>query len=272
MLDDHSALSIGDYDESKVQARPREEEANREDERQSIRSMLEAREAKIVQSIEFRIKYPRKVPTKVPPGVEFDKAHEEKAQLPDTFTDEELLGISLAPLWKQWRKCGGLLKELEENELAKAEIDPDKAAGEEKVTQWTIYDSADLTDSLKMREDALYGIVGARSMYRLRHMRELVDRERSLFMNKKNFVQAFAQSESAERTPTKKKSRSPNTSVKPFKLSESPSMLKKIRVMDCKSLIQDMKQSFDGHLATLHRIRKDQLEKEVAREHATSGR
>lgn len=282
-LIDHSAMSIGEYDPAKIVARPKEEANGREVERQAIRSMLEAREAKIMQSIEWKLKYPRKVATKVPSGVEFDKANEAQVQLPDNFSDEELLGPSLTPLWVHWRRSGGLLSELT------AEREGEKGDEDEAEGKWTVFDSTDLIDSLRLREDALYGLVGPKAMYRLQHLREMVERERQLFLNKRNYL--FAEEAKLKRITTprlgdekvlsassfgsppahnsesrQRKRVSATTHTKPFNLSQSPTMQRRLKVMDSSTAIAEMKAKLEKHLKTLHAVRKEQLEREVARE------
>ncbi len=284
-LSETSAVGISTYDDEEAARRPPEEHESRQTEREKIKAELESREAKIAQNIHFKVKYPQKVPTRVPPGVEFDKAQEQRLVLPDDFTDEELLGPSLYPLWQCWKATGGLL-------------------GVDGVpTDWTLYDSQDLIDSLKGREEVLFGVVGRLSLRRIAQMCELVDRERQMFLNKKAFHEREAQREeefmaeaggsgedgSSEnyQTPspartTKSSSKSPHlrgvpdarpretTKVQPFRLSHSPTALRKLKLIDSKKLVQEMKKNFEKHMKAMHMLQKDQLESQLQRVRASS--
>lgn len=247
-----TADAIDEYDAEKAASRAPEEDPSRKEEREEIRAMLETRERKMCQHIEFRMKYPTKVPTRVQPGVEFDKAHEERRVLPDDHTDEDLLGPSLAPLWWRWKRNGGL------EGLSKRSGVPDGAAN---ADEWNVFDSAELIDSLKAREEIVYGQVGPKSQARLQRMRELVQRE--LHMHKNRLVGAmgqksiFGKGESSRQTTI--------TVPVPFTLSQSPVTLRRMKMVDSDKLITELRQSFDKHQQAVHQIRKAQLQREVHR-------
>lgn len=271
-LSSSEAQHTGGYDAAAVVKRPPEEDLSRTMERERVKAMLISREAKIVQNIEFKLKYPQKVPTRVTHGVEYDKAHEERRVPPDDFNDSELLGPSLHPLWVQWKESGGLL-------------------GYEGMpsSEWTMYDTNDLIDSLRAREDVLYGVIGKRSMRRLIQMRELVEREKQMFINKQNMIlgsgtprgtdadgitprgphsgDEASQIRSRQATSTQRGRvhSGKMTKVRPFHLSTSPMANRKLRIIDSAELLSEMKHNFEKHLKTLHQLRKEQLQREVTR-------
>jgi len=258
-------------------ARPKEEAIDRTLERERIKAFINSREAQLVQNIEFKVKYPQKVPTRVPPGVEYDKAHEERRALPDDFADTELLGPSLYPLWRQWKASGGLL-----------------GADGMPSEEWTMYDSNDLIDSLSGREDFLYGHIGPRALRRLVEMRSLVEREKQMFLNKQRMVMTLAEAQGSDdesdefgspaNSPSAhgsaRKSRKSGTvdhsnrgrimtgkytRVRPFNLSKGPSSEQRLKLMDTQHLLGDMKRNFEAHLKTLHELKKEQLQRELDR-------
>jgi hypothetical protein len=268
------------YTYESASQRPPEESIDRTLERERIKAFINSREAQLVQNIEFKVKYPQKVPTRVPPGVEYDKAHEERRALPDDFADTELLGPSLYPLWRQWKASGGLLGD-------------DGMPSEE----WTMYDSNDLIDSLSGREDFLYGHIGQRALRRLGEMRSLVEREKQMFLNKQRMVMNLADAHGSDdddvdsegnfttaKSPSAhgsaRKSRRSGTvdhnnrgrvtsgkytKVRPFNLSKGPSSEQRLKLMDTAHLLGDMKRNFESHLKTLHELKKEQLQRELDR-------
>ena len=236
----HNLLQEADlnYDvDVDARARPTEEALSRLTEREKIKAMLDHREKKIIQNIEFKLKYPTKVATIVPPGVDYDKAHEERLVLPDDISEIDLLGPSLYPLWSEWKSTGGLL-------------------GRDGRVEWNLYSSNDLIESLREREDVVFGHVGPNSLAKLAHMRDLVVRERNVFLNKFK----------AARSPTKVRTPQRKVKVFPFNLSQSPTSLKtQLRLVNRQQVLLEMKKGFDSHLRTLHELRKQQLERELER-------
>lgn len=276
-LEAGSSDCIGTYDYDRAAQRPAEEDLSRTLEREKVKAMLNSREAQIVQNIEFHVKYPQKVPTRVPPGVEYDKAHEERRTLPDDFSDSELLGPSLYPLWRQWKSSGGLIGD---HGMPSAD--------------WTMYDTNDLIDSLRAREDVLYGVVGKKMMRRLMEMRELVEREKQMFLNKQNMVMTLApESDDGEdddsaygASPSPAKSRASKrtsksgtvdhsqrgrifngqyTKMAPFHLSQGTTGAQRMKMIDSGRLLGEMKKNFQQHLQHLHELKKSQLERELQR-------
>ena len=187
--------------------------------------------------------------------------------LPDNYTDYELLGPSLYPQWRAFKKTGGL------------------CGNDGMPKDWTLYDSSDLIECLKSREDTLFGVVGPNSLGRMQQMRELVERERRMFLNKCSQHKADGRKEASpkpgEETPQSPdvspqgksggsmNSQSPSTRKGtkpiPFTLSQSPSMARKLKIIDSQQLISEMKANFEMHLRTMHKLRKEQLERELQR-------
>ena len=243
------------YDAKAAAARPPEEDPSRSDEREAVRAMLEARERKMGQHIEFRMRYPAKAPTRVQPGVEYDKAHEERRILPDGHADEELLGPSLAPLWGRWKANGGLDGLAKRSDASRRAAEAaDGAVGDE----WSVFDSNELIDALKAREEIVYGHVGPKSQARLQRMRELVQRELHMHRNKAkgDRVEAFGGRAYGSSRPTV---------PVPFSLSQSPVTLRRMKMVDADRMIGELRQRYDQHQLAVHQIRKAQLQREVQR-------
>lgn len=294
MLSDHSAVGGLDPDDADHTIRPKEESFDRQLEREKIRATLQTREQKVNQNIEFHMKYSLHPPVRVQPGVEYDKSHQTGTELEDNYTDEELLGPSLYPLWMQWKKTGGLMGRY-----------GDGGSSEKQSDLWNIFDSQDLIDSLNAREDVIFFQVGQKSMSRLISMRDMVSRERQMFLNKHNALRALvgeqqqqagrgaATSEEREgdvfdtfNSPAAKSSnnksfgsqqrsppkggvaaspRTPPTKTRPFRLSKTESGLRKIKLIDSKQMMSDIKSHFEGHVSKMHNIHKERLEREVRR-------
>lgn len=262
--------------------RPAEEGIERINERDEIRAMIYAKEDKIELDARFREKNPKKALTKFARGVclEFDKAHEERF-VPPELSDEMLLGPALYPLWKQWKLSGGLLK-----------VD---RSGDDEDHQWTLFDTNDLISSIRAQEDALLGQIGKKSMFRLQQMRELVEREKKMFMNRKAARTRHGGSGSVKRGGRGSgndsddyddgesenssaygggggygRGKAPTTKPVPFRLSCSPNLERQVKrakpeSLDLGAVMRTMKDGLMVHRAKLHDLQKTQLVREINR-------
>lgn len=229
------------YDAERAASRPREEDPTRAAEREKIKADLDHRERKIIQNIEFRLKYPTKPATRVQPGVEFDKAHEERLTLPDDISEDELLGPALFSLWQEWKRCGGLMG---------GDGDP-KHGGE---PEWTVYNSNELISALREKEDELFGFVGPRSLKKVRSMRELAARERMMFLNSNVTV-----------VSPPRASALPLTKPKPFHLSESPfsSLKAHAKLLEKTKIVAQMKAKYDETVKARHELQKQHYHRQL---------
>ena len=268
-----SASNDLEYNPEVAARRPQEEGKTREAERAAIKAMLDHREKKIIMNIEYKLKHPAKAATRHVPGVEYDKAHEERSILPDDFPDDTLLGPSLFPMWQEWKRTGGLLGH----------------SGTGHAHEWTLYNTQDLIESLKAKESELYGRAGPKSLFRVQRMRDLVTRERHMFLNKLHALEGTMREDSGEQlsprelspelhmspgSATKSQSNSPArySRAAPFRLSQSPTSLKaQVRSIDRQQLINELRSSFDVHRQSMHALKKDQLERQLSRARETSG-
>ncbi|CUG91290.1 Hypothetical protein, putative [Bodo saltans] len=230
------------YDSERASSRPAEEDPARAAEREKIKADLDHRERKIIQNIEFKLKYPTKPATKVQPGVEYDKAHEERLMLPDDLVDDELLGPSLYSLWREWKRTNGLVGH----------------AGGAALSEWNLYSSNELIAALEEKEDELFGFVGQRSIRKIRNMRELVSRERKMYLNA---------NKQTSHSPPRQKSMSFITVPKPFSLSESPfaTLKSQVRLIEKHDLMAHMKEKHEQHLKSRHELHKQHLNRQLHR-------
>lgn len=228
------------YDSERALSRPPEEDPARAAEREKIKADLDHRERKIIQNIEFKLKYPTKPATKVQPGVEYDKAHEERLTLPDDLADDELLGPSLYSLWREWKRTNGLV------------------GHSGTPSEWNLYSSNELVAALEEKEDELFGFVGQRSIRKIRNMRELVARERKMYLNA---------NKQASHSPPRQKSVTSITIPKPFALSESPfaSLKSQVRLIEKHDLMAHLKEKHEAHLQSRHELHKQHLNRQLHR-------
>lgn len=257
--------------------RPPEEGVERINERDEIRAMIYAKEDKIELDARFREKNPKKALTKFARGVclEFDKAHEERF-VPPELSDEMLLGPALFPLWRQWKNSGGLLK-------------VDRSGGDDEDQRWTLFDTNDLISSIRAQEDALLGQIGKKSMVRLQQMRELVEREKKMFMNRNTSTSSRGNSNKSRSADDNdrdddddgassngnKRNGNPfrPTRPVPFRLSCSPNLERSVKRqsahtegLDLGSVMRNMKDTLMVHRAKLHELQKTQLIREINRQ------
>jgi hypothetical protein len=256
--------------------RPPEESIERLNERDEVRAMIYAREDKIELDARFREKNPKKALTKFARGVclEFDKAHEERF-VPPELSDEMLLGPALFPLWKQWKASGGLLK-------------VDRSGGDDEDQKWTLFDTNDLISSIRAQEDALLGQIGKKSMVRLQQMRELVEREKKMFMNRNASINSNGTAtrggkkrgddddddDDSNAGSGKKKDVSGwrPTRTQPFRLSCSQNLERSVKrasksdALDLGQVMKGMKDTLMVHRAKLHDLQKTQLVREIQRQ------
>lgn len=228
------------YDTDRASSRPAEEDPSRAAEREKIKADLDHRERKIIQNIEFKLKYPTKPATKVQPGVEYDKAHEERLTLPDDLADDELLGPSLYSLWREWKRTNGLVGH----------------AG--VASEWNLYSSNELIAALEEKEEELFGFVGQRSIRKVRSMQELVSRERKMYLNA---------NKQASHSPGRQKSTAQITTPKPFALSQSPfsSLKSQVRLIEKHELMSQMKEKHEIHVKSRHELHKQHLSRQLQR-------